>query len=164
MRIDQINTLDRESFMTTLGWIFEDSPWVAERAWLSRPFANMDQLHTAMISVVENADPAERIALLRAHPDLGTRARVSQASAIEQTGAGLDQLTPSEFDRLNRMNAAYRDKFGFPFLLAVKGSTKTDILEALDSRLTATPEAELREALRQVYRIARFRLEETIDA
>jgi 2-oxo-4-hydroxy-4-carboxy-5-ureidoimidazoline decarboxylase len=162
MKLDAINALDRAGFVETLGWIFEDSPWVANRAWQSRPFAGVDQLHAAMIDAVENAEAAGRIALLRAHPDLGTRARISPASATEQTGAGLDHLTPPEFDRLHRMNTAYRDKFGFPFLLAVKGSTKADILRALEARLNAPPDAELREALRQVYRIARFRLEEIL--
>jgi len=160
--IDKISALDRKSFVEALGGVFENSPWVAERAWALRPFANLDQLQTAMIAAVENAEPGERIALLRAHPDLGTRARVSAASAAEQTGAGLDQLTSAEFDRLHRMNAAYRDRFGFPFLLAVKGSTKADILQALEARLNATHDDELREALRQVYRIARFRLEEML--
>jgi 2-oxo-4-hydroxy-4-carboxy-5-ureidoimidazoline decarboxylase len=162
MTIDEINALDRASFVESFGWIFEDSPWVAERAWASRPFVNPDQLLAALMSAVEKGEPEARLALLRAHPDLGTRARVSTASANEQTGAGLDRLTPAEFDRLHRMNAAYRDKFGFPFLFAVKGATKADILQALESRLSATPEAELREALRQVYRIAGFRLEETV--
>lgn len=132
------------------------------RAWASRPFANLAQLHAVMIAVVENAASEERLALLRAHPDLGARARVSVASTAEQAGAGLHRLTPGEFDHLHRMNAAYRDKFGFPFLFAVKGAAKADILQALESRLSAAPEAELREALRQVYRIARFRLEETV--
>jgi 2-oxo-4-hydroxy-4-carboxy-5-ureidoimidazoline decarboxylase len=162
MTIDEINAFDRASFVASLGWIFEDSPWVADRAWASRPFASADQLRAAMITVVENAAPEERRELLRAHPDLGTGARISTASSNEQTGARLDRLTPAEFDRLHRMNAAYRDKFGFPFLFAVKGASKADILDALESRLSATPEAELREALRQVYRIARFRLEETV--
>jgi 2-oxo-4-hydroxy-4-carboxy-5-ureidoimidazoline decarboxylase len=160
--IEQINALARPAFVAKLGGIFEDSPWVADRAWASRPFASVDQLHAAMVTVVENAELAQRLALLRAHPDLGTRARVSPASEAEQTGAGLDRLTPAEFDRLHRVNATYRDKFGFPFLLAVKGSTKADILRAIESRLNAAPETELREALRQVYRIARFRLEEMI--
>ncbi len=92
-------------------------------------------LHRAMVDQVEHASlPEEQLALLRAHPDLGTRARVSEASSAEQAGAGLDQLTPAEFERLRRLNEAYRDKFGFPFLFAVKGSTKHDILDALERR------------------------------
>ena len=105
----------------------------------------------------------ERLALLRSHPDLGTRAKISASSASEQAGVGLDQLTPDEFQRLTVLNTAYREKFGFPFLYAVKGSDRSAILEALGRRLTAAREDEFEEALRQVYRIARFRLEAIVD-
>ena len=109
---------------------------------------------------MDQATRDERLALLRAHPDLGTRARMSDASVGEQQGAGLDRLTAEEFDRLQQLNHAYREKFGFPFLFAVKGSTKHDVLAALERRLPSTPEEEFEEALRQVGRIALFRLRE----
>ena len=163
MTIAGLNLLDRSGFVETIGWVFEHSPWVAERVWPSRPFDNLDALHTAMTNQVERATFAEKLAILQSHPDLGTRARLSPASAGEQTGAGLDSLTPSEFEQLHRWNAAYRTWFGFPFLLAVKGSTKQDVLRALQARIESTPEDEFREALRQVYRIARFRLEDLIE-
>ncbi len=162
MIIAELNGLDKTSFVEALGWIFEDSPWVAERAFDARPFASVDALHAAMTQQVERATFAESLALLKAHPDLGARARLSQASTTEQAGAGLDSLTPGEFEQLHRLNAAYRSRFGFPFLLAVKGSAKNDILQALQARMEAAPEDEYREALRQVYRIARFRLEDLI--
>ena len=114
--------LDRAAFVNAFGWIFEHSPWVAERAFDARPFASLDALHAALTDQVERATFTERLALLQAHPDLGARARLSQASAKEQAGAGLDSLTPAEFEQLHRLNAAYRTRFGFPFLLAVKGS------------------------------------------
>jgi OHCU decarboxylase len=164
MTLAELNALDQKSFVAALGWIFEDSPWVAERAFNARPFASVDALHAAMIDQVERATFAESLALLKAHPDLGARARLSQASTTEQAGVGLDTLTPGEFEQLHRLNAAYRQRFGFPFLLAVKGSTKHDILRALQARMEATPEDEYREALRQVYRIARFRLEDLIGS
>jgi 2-oxo-4-hydroxy-4-carboxy-5-ureidoimidazoline decarboxylase len=104
----------------------------------------------------------EQLALLRAHPDLGARARMTPTSAGEQAGAGLDRLTPDELDRLRQLNAAYREKFGFPFLLAVKGSTKHDVLAALAARLAATPDEEFAEAMRQVFRIAWFRLQDAV--
>ena len=116
-----------------------------------------------MVNQVEAAPAERQLALLRARPDLGTGARISAASAMEQAGAGLDRLTAGEFEHLQRLNSAYREKFGFPFLFAVKGSTKYDILQAFERRLAATPEDERREALRQVYRIAEFRLRETIE-
>jgi 2-oxo-4-hydroxy-4-carboxy-5-ureidoimidazoline decarboxylase len=164
MTLAELNLLDRASFVEAVGWIFEGSPWVAERAWAARPFEGLDALHAAMMEQVEGAAFAETLALLKAHPDLGTRARLSPASAEEQAGAGLDGLTPSEFEQLNRLNAAYRSRFGFPFLLAVKGSTKHDVLRALQARMESRPEDEHREALRQVYRIARFRLEDLITS
>lgn len=162
LTIDELNRLDRAAFVRALGWIFEDSPWVAEQAFDARPFDTLDALHQAMMEQVERATFAESLALLKAHPDLGARARLSPASTEEQAGAGLDSLTPPEFEQLHRLNVAYRSRFGFPFLLAVKGSTKHDILRALQVRIVAAPEDEYREALRQVYRIARFRLEDLI--
>jgi OHCU decarboxylase len=162
MTIVELNLLDRASFVDAVGWIFEHSPWVAARAFDERPFAGVDALHQAMLEQVERATFTETLALLKAHPDLGARARLSQASTEEQAGAGLDSLTPSEFEQLHRLNAAYRSRFGFPFLLAVKGSTKHDVLRALQARMGSSPEDEYREALQQVYRIARFRLEDIV--
>jgi 2-oxo-4-hydroxy-4-carboxy-5-ureidoimidazoline decarboxylase len=163
MTISELNALSCEQFVAAVGWIFEHSPWVAERAWPQRPFRDLKQLHDAMTGEVERASRDVQLALLRAHPDLGARARMSEASAGEQAGAGLDQLVPEEYQRLHELNTAYRQKFGFPFLYAVKGSTKYDILRALEQRLPRSTEEEFREALDQVYRIAWFRLEAVIS-
>ena len=163
MTLHEVNACDRPRFVEKVGWVFEHSPWVAERAWIKRPFTSLEQLHGAMAAEVTAASPEEQLSLLRAHPDLGSRAALSAASATEQAGAGLDDLTQDEFERLRRLNSAYRDKFGFPFLYAVKGSTKHDILKALEARLPASREREMAEALDQVARIARFRLEELIS-
>jgi 2-oxo-4-hydroxy-4-carboxy-5-ureidoimidazoline decarboxylase len=162
MTLAELNARDREAFVETLGWIFEDSPWVADRTWTRRPFASLDALHRAMIDVVEQASEPEQLALLRAHPDLGTRARISDASTGEQRGAGLDRLNVNEYEQLRRLNDEYRRRFGFPFLFAVKGSTKEDVLTALEARVRRSSDEELAEALRQVYTIARFRLEDVI--
>lgn len=164
MTIDEVNRLDQARFVTAVGWVFEHSPWVAERAYAARPFDDLEALHSAMSEQVERATMPEKLALLRAHPDLGTRARLSSASSEEQSGAGLDSLTSAEFDEFTRLNSDYRARFGFPFLLAVKGSTKHDILRALQARMEASPEQEFAEALRQVYRIAYFRLEGLITS
>ena len=163
MTLADLNAADRVQFVAHLGSIFEDSPWVAERTWPRRPFASAEALHRAMVAEVSAATRADQLALLRAHPDLGARARMSDASIGEQAGAGLDRLTPEEFATLQRLNAAYRRKFAFPFLLAVKGRTTHEILDALASRLSATPDGEFAEALQQVYRIARFRLEAAVS-
>jgi 2-oxo-4-hydroxy-4-carboxy-5-ureidoimidazoline decarboxylase len=183
MTLAELNAKDRRGFVAALGWIFEESPWVAERAWEKRPFPTLDALHGAMTAVVTEASEEQQLALLRAHPDLGTvrlkpdptgvasnigtvrlqaDRKMSQASQREQAGAGLDTLTSDELARVRRLNAAYREKFGFPFLYAVKGSTKHDVLNALERRLTSTRDIEHQEALRQVYRIARFRLEDLV--
>jgi 2-oxo-4-hydroxy-4-carboxy-5-ureidoimidazoline decarboxylase len=163
MNLSDLNALDRAGFVDAVGWVFEHSPWVTERAWHKRPFTSVDQLHATMAAELTAADHEEQLTLLRAHPDLGTRARMTAASEGEQSGAGLDRLSPEEFARLQELNTMYRAKFGFPFLYAVKGSTKGDILEALQARVSAGREEEFREALRQVSRIARFRLEDILS-
>ncbi|MBV8817447.1 MAG: 2-oxo-4-hydroxy-4-carboxy-5-ureidoimidazoline decarboxylase [Acidobacteriaceae bacterium] len=160
--VADLNRLPFEEFVVAVGWVFEHSPWVAERAWSARPFSGVEHLHREMVWAVEGASREEQLALLREHPDLGTRARMSASSSSEQAGAGLDALSAEEFERLQRLNRAYREKFGFPFLLAVKGADKTQILNALSLRYHAAAKDEFREALQQVYRIARFRLQDTI--
>lgn len=162
MTISQTNALGVNEFVDHLGGAFENSSWVARRAWKHRPFESLDDLHKRMIAEVAAASTAEKLALLRAHPDLGARARMSENSTKEQSSAGLDQLTPVEFARLHQYNEAYKNKFGFPFLFAVKGSTKLRIMQSLEARLQSSPEDEFQEALQQVYRIARFRLEDII--
>ena len=163
MTLDELNGKDRGGFVSAVGSAFEDSPWVAERAWDRRPFVTLDALHDALSSVVASATLDEQLSLLRAHPELGARTKMSQASAVEQAGAGLAALTEDEADRFRSLNAAYREKFGFPFLYAVKGRTPQDMLNAVERRLTSARDAEHHEALRQVYRIARFRLEDIVS-
>ena len=125
MTIDEVNRMDRESFVAAFGWIFEDSPWVAERAWPQRPFAGGDALHQAMVEQVAGARAKSRLALIRAHPDLGTRARMSRASTGEQAGAGLDHLTPEEYERLQRLNRPIARNSAFPFSLPSKEAPGT---------------------------------------
>jgi OHCU decarboxylase len=163
MKIADLNHMDGAAFVAAIGHVYEDTPWVAERAWSSRPFASLDRLCDSMQAAVANAAREEQLSLLRAHPDLGTRARIGDASTREQVGAGLDRLTPEEHSRLLGLNAEYKQKFGFPFLYAVKGSGKREILAALETRLALNREEEFAEALQQVFRIARFRLEEILE-
>jgi 2-oxo-4-hydroxy-4-carboxy-5-ureidoimidazoline decarboxylase len=162
VNLSDLNTLGREAFVDALGWVFEDSPWVAERVWPGRPFASLERLHETMTAVVFAASADRQLALLRAHPDLGARLKMSAASNGEQAGAGLDQLAPDVFTRLQMLTAEYRQKFGFPFLFAVKGSTPAQILDALEVRLPRDRATEFEEALRQVARIAWFRLDSMI--
>jgi 2-oxo-4-hydroxy-4-carboxy-5-ureidoimidazoline decarboxylase len=158
-----LNEGDRAAFVGAVGWVFEHSPWVAERAWEWRPFTSIDTLAARMMAIVRESSHEEQRALLVAHPDLGTRARMSEASTEEQAGAGLDRLSAVQFDRLTRLNTAYRERFGYPFLFAVKGASATVILEALERRVSSEPEAEWEEALTQVARIARNRLNDVVQ-
>jgi 2-oxo-4-hydroxy-4-carboxy-5-ureidoimidazoline decarboxylase len=162
LTIAELNDLDRGRFVDAVGWVFEDSPWVATQAWTQRPFADVDALHRSMVDVAAAAGRARQLALLRAHPDLGSRARMTDASRGEQAGAGLDRLTADDCSTLQRLTTAYRQKFGFPFLFAVKGSTSQQILAALERRLPRSADEEFAEAMQQAYRIARFRLDNLI--
>jgi 2-oxo-4-hydroxy-4-carboxy-5-ureidoimidazoline decarboxylase len=159
MTLRELNGLDQAAFVAAVGWVFEHSPWVAERAWSWRPFRGVEELHRVMVAALMSASQDEQLALLRAHPDLGTRLAMTTASTGEQAGAGFDRLTVDQLERLRRLNSEYRERFGFPFLYAVKGATASQILQAIERRVTRTPQDEWAEALVQVARIARFRLE-----
>lgn len=161
-----LNALPAEAFVAQLQGIFEHSPWVAERVAGLRPFATREQLHQAMCAAVDAATSAQQLALIRAHPKLGARgavrAALTQASATEQRRAGLTDCTPEELERLEALNTAYGNKFGFPFIIAVRGHDPTSILAAMERRLGHTAEAERQTALQQIGLIAGYRLAELI--
>jgi 2-oxo-4-hydroxy-4-carboxy-5-ureidoimidazoline decarboxylase len=166
--LDQLNTMPADTFVTVLAGIFEHSPWVPEAAATQRPFANIDELHTAMSRIVEQAGDEKQLALINAHPELAGKAAVrgelTAESTREQSGAGLNLCTQEEFDRLQALNQAYRDKFGFPFILAVRGYDRHGIIANFETRVNNSRADELRASLDQIYRIARFRLEDLIGA
>lgn len=156
--------MDKTTFLARFGGVYEHSPWVADAAWqqgLDGTYPTL--LIDPMRLIVERAGRDRQLTLLRAHPDLAGKLAVAKeltaASSSEQAGAGLDQCTSSEFAEFQSLNDAYRDRFRFPFILAVKGHTRLSILEVFRTRVSNTPEAEFREALNQVHRIAAFRLE-----
>ena len=163
----ELNAAPRDEFVARLGEIFEHSPWVAERAFAHRPFASRAALHAAMVRVVEEAGPERQLALIRAHPELAGRATVrdemTDFSKEEQGGSGLLDCSPEEFARLQDLNRRYVEKFGFPFIIAVRGLDRAAIVEAFARRLENTPEAEVAEALRQIARIAGFRLDALVE-
>ena len=158
-----LNGLGRDEFRRTLGGIFEHSPWVPERAFDRRPFASVGDLHTAMTQVVQQASREEQLALIRAHPDLAGRAAragaMSTHSVAEQSGAGLDRLTDEEYARFEHLNDAYRARFGFPFIIAVRRHDKYAILKAFEMRLGHSVDLEVDTALAQIAEIARLRLD-----
>lgn len=163
MTIGAINALGLQQFVDLLGGIYEHSSWVAEHVWPKRPFQSLDELRGLMRLEVEGADRDRQLDLLRAHPDLGTRAKIGELSTREQKGAGLNQLMPEEYEILLELNRRYRERFGFPFIFAVKGSGKQDIFNALAIRVESDPEEEFALALWEVHRIAAFRLGDLIE-
>jgi allantoate deiminase/N-carbamoyl-L-amino-acid hydrolase len=164
----ELNTLPTADFVAVLGGIFEHSPWVAERVAEQRPFASRLDLHTAMCAAVDAAREAEQLALIRAHPELAGRAAVRKEltaeSTREQAGAGLDQCSPEEFARLQELNATYNARFGFPFILAVRGHARASVIDAFAQRVRNAVDDERRVALEQIGRIAFFRLNEFVAA
>ena len=156
--LDTLNAMSLSEFANTLGSIFEGSPWVAFGAYAHRPFGSVAQLHEVMTSVGAKAEAKKQLALIRAHPDLGSRAKMAEASVKEQTGAGLHQLTASEYQRITVLNKTYTETFGFPFIFAIKGKTKDDIFKSLEKRIHNTPNKEFKAALAQINKIAGFRL------
>ena len=153
---------DETQFMAVYGGLFEHSPWVVRRAWVQAPFADAAALYTAFLRVLDQASPGERLALARAHPELADKVAMAQgltaASAQEQASAGLDRLSPQDYDRFHDLNRAYRDRHGFPFIICVKLHDQAGILEAMGARLARDSEAELDEAMAQVGLISRLRL------
>ncbi len=160
-----LNVLDADAFTALLGGVFEHSPWIARAAHGRGPFGSVAELHAAMLSVVHNASAVEQLRLLQAHPMLAPAAgaALTAASAAEQAGLGLDRLAADESAMFVAMNRAYRERFGFPFIIAVRGQRdRAVILAAMQARARNAPEQEQAAALAEVARIARFRLDDLI--
>lgn len=166
MTLEAVNEQSAEQFSATFADIAEHSPWVAARAAEMRPFVDRAAMIDAFQTCVWDASEAEQLALLRAHPDLAGRAaragHLTSDSQREQKGAGLDTLTIEEFDRFHALNETYQSRFGIPFIYAVKGATKHDILAAFEARLLSIAREEFLTALTQVMRIIRFRLTDRV--
>nr|WP_297457746.1 2-oxo-4-hydroxy-4-carboxy-5-ureidoimidazoline decarboxylase [uncultured Halomonas sp.] len=169
MPVDRLNprpsTLTRDAFVSRYGDIYEHSPWVAELSWdagLGAEQDTPDGLADVMSGVLASAPAERQLEVIRAHPDLAGKAastgELTADSTLEQAGAGLDQCSEEEFARFHRYNDAYKARFGFPFVMAVKGSDRHKILAAFETRLTHTLDEERRTAIEQINRIARLRL------
>jgi 2-oxo-4-hydroxy-4-carboxy-5-ureidoimidazoline decarboxylase len=157
-----INAMPAAQFVAALGDVFEHAPWVAERAVASRPYRTVAALHDALMQAVHDAPSATQLAFVRGHPELaGKLARtgaMTEASRSEQGGLGLDRLNDEEFTRFERLNAAYRERFGFPFIICVRRHTCASILAEFERRLKNDPAAELATALAEIGEITRLRL------
>ena len=166
--IAALNAADRATFVAAVGFAFEHSPWIAAAAWDRRPFAGLEELHAAMVEVVANAPEERRAGLVAAHPDLAGRlareGRLTAASRGEQAAAGLDRLTPEQHARFDAANAAYRARFGFPFVICAREHDTDSILAELEQRARNEHGAELDAALAEIAKIARLRLEGAVIA
>ena len=161
-QIAEINALTEANFIAAFGDVAEHSPWVAAAAAKQRPFADRAAMVAAFVSALRNADRAAQLALTRAHPDLASRARLTTDSAREQAGVGLESLTAEEFRRFTDFNDRHKARFDFPFIFAVKGATKHQILAAFAERIDKSLDEEFAITLEQITRIFRFRIEDRV--
>ena len=160
------SALPHDEFIAAFGPVYEASPWVAQGVWPAVARGELDDpraLAEAMRAVVDAAPHDQRLALIRAHPQLAVAGRMAEASVQEQRGAGLDQCSPEELAEFQRLNAAYNERFGHPFIVAVKGLSRADILVAFAARLNNDADSEFATAMTQIHRIAGFRLAALFD-
>jgi 2-oxo-4-hydroxy-4-carboxy-5-ureidoimidazoline decarboxylase len=164
--IAALNAADREAFVAAVGFAFEESPWIAAAAWERRPFADRAALFAELVGVVAEAPAERQVALIAAHPDLAGRVaregRLTPASRGEQAAAGLDRLTDAQRARFEAANAAYRARFGFPFVICAREHDADGILSAMERRVTHDRPTEITTALREITSIARLRLEDAV--
>jgi len=160
--INKINKLSKSEFIKVFANIFENSRWIAEELYIQKPFDNFEELSSKILNIFETTTREKQLKILNNHPDLANKTKISLLtpdSLKEQTSAGLDQCTEEEFSEFKKLNDSYK-KFGFPFILAVKGKTKIEILNNFRKRISSDPEIEFNEAVKQVKQIASMRLKE----
>ena len=166
--LHEINALDQPAFVARLGALFEDSPWIAAFAWHTRPFASRDALYQALCQIMYGASEERQLALIQAHPDLVGRAALAGTltteSTREQAAAGLDHLSPDEIATFSRLNAAYRERFDFPFVICARENKKASILGGFQTRLKHSQSEEIQIALGEIAKIARLRLHDAVAA
>ena len=162
--IEMLEVENDEEFIDFLGDVFEHSPWIPEQAAASRPFSTLLSLHQCMVDIVNCASKEAKLDLIRKHPNLGDKVEMTDDSIKEQRGAGLKDLTALEYENFLLLNKRYMDKFGFPFILAVRGKDKNEIYEAMETRIHHTEIAEFETALSEIHQIALFRLQEKIKS
>jgi 2-oxo-4-hydroxy-4-carboxy-5-ureidoimidazoline decarboxylase len=163
----EINSLPHDEFVRVFGPVFEHSPWIAEMTWAKKPFAGLENVHRALCQTVENSGHDRQLTLIRSHPDLVGRlaqaGQLTKESTHEQASAGLDQLTKDEVELFQKNNAAYQDRFGFPFVICARLNKKEAILAGFARRLKNSPDQEVKTALEEIFKIAELRLRDLID-
>lgn len=165
--LDELNRCDESRFVELLGGIYEHSPWVAELVVRERPFASRDALHDAMAAAVRAAPEFQRMALLCSHPELAGKeasaGTLTADSSREQARAGLDQCSPAELAQIEKLNRAYRDRFDFPFIIAVSGLDRKQVIDAMRRRVNNDETTEFDTAMDEVVKIARIRIDKLVD-
>ena len=160
--IDKFNKLSKAEFISIFGNIFEKTEWVAEKCYESKPYNNLDELVSKMMKIFENIEKEKHLKILNSHPDLVVEKKLTEDSKNEQKNASLNQCNDEEFIEFKKLNEEYKKKFGFPFITAVKGKNKEEILNSFRQRITNNINLEFEEAKKQVKKIANFRLSEII--
>ena len=164
MTIEEVNALSPEAFVARFGFLFEGSPWVVEGAAPNRPFETLGGMQAFLARELFFSSDEQKLAVFRAHPKLAEKVTLTKESAAEQASAGLDALTPEEFERFGRLNAAYETRFGFPFIIAVRAAGgKAGVLQAMQTRLDNTDAQERRAALDEVVKIVGLRLQDVVE-
>ena len=160
--LDKVNNLSKSDFISVFGNVFEKTKWIAERAYDSKPYNNFEELFAKMIEIFENSNNKNHLKILRAHPDLTVKEKLTKDSQNEQANASLNECSDKEFKEFKKLNKKYKKKFGFPFIIAVKGKNKNEILNKFKKRVLNNIDIEFKEAKKQVKKIATFRLSEII--
>ena len=160
--VDKVNNLRKSDFISIFGNVFEKTQWIAEKAYDSKPYKNFEELFSKMMEIFENSKKERHLEILNAHPDLAVEKKLTEDSKNEQKNASLNQCTDGEFIEFRKLNNEYKKKFGFPFIIAVKGKNKEEILNNFRQRLINNINLEFKEAKKQVKKIASFRLSEII--
>jgi 2-oxo-4-hydroxy-4-carboxy-5-ureidoimidazoline decarboxylase len=168
LTISQLNQLGQAEFVRAIGPVFEHSPWIAEATWARRPFVDLDNLHRVLCKTVKNSGEEKQLVLIRSHPDLvggaALKGTLTHESNNEQASAGLNNLLSKEIDLFQMQNAAYREKFGFPFVICARLNKKEAILTGFEQRLKNSRAQEIKTALEEIFKIAEFRLRDLISS
>ena len=160
--IDKVNKLSKSDFISIFGNVFEKTEWIAQKSYDLKPYKNFEELFSKMMEVFENVEKEKHLEILNAHPNLAVEKKLTRDSKNEQKNASLNQCTEKEFLEFKKLNEKYKKKFGFPFIIAVKGKDKEEILNNFRQRITNNINLEFEEAKKQVKKIASFRLSEII--
>ena len=160
--IKKINNLDKSEFLSIFGNVFEKSKWISEKVFDQKPFKNLESFVSEIIGIYENSDNKTILEILNLHPELAVEKKLTANSEAEQNKANLKECTPEEFNEFKKLNIEYKKKFNFPFIIAVKGKNKNQILNYFRERIRNSLDEEFLEAKKQVKKIATFRLEEII--